>query len=99
MARVARHTDIALAAGERLCTRHAFRELFELQAIAVAQPRRAGIMPDVPTMQEAGLADFDAGIWMGLLAPANTPPDVVNKLSAAANEAPLATADVVPLRA
>jgi len=38
MARVARHTDVALAAGERLCTRHAFRELFELQAIAVAQP-------------------------------------------------------------
>jgi tripartite-type tricarboxylate transporter receptor subunit TctC len=58
-----------------------------LKAIAVAQPRRASIMPDVPTMQEAGLADFDAGIWMGLLAPANTPPDVVSKLSAAANEA------------
>jgi len=38
MARVARHTDVALAAGERLCTRHAFRELFEAQAIAVAQP-------------------------------------------------------------
>jgi galactonate dehydratase len=38
MARVARHTDVALAAGERLCTRHAFRELFEAQAIAIAQP-------------------------------------------------------------
>jgi tripartite-type tricarboxylate transporter receptor subunit TctC len=58
-----------------------------LKAIAVAQPRRAGIMPDVPTMQEAGLTDFDAGIWMGLLAPANTPPDIVNKLSTAANQA------------
>jgi tripartite-type tricarboxylate transporter receptor subunit TctC len=59
----------------------------KLKAIAVAQPRRAGIMPDVPTMDEAGMPGFDAGIWIGLLAPANTPPDVVEKLSMAANEA------------
>jgi galactonate dehydratase len=38
MALVASHTHVPLATGERLCTRHAFRELFELQAIAVAQP-------------------------------------------------------------
>lgn len=38
MALVASHTSVPLATGERLCTRHAFRELFELQAIAVAQP-------------------------------------------------------------
>jgi tripartite-type tricarboxylate transporter receptor subunit TctC len=58
-----------------------------LRAIAVAQPRRSGIMPDVPTMDEAGMPGFDAGIWMGLLAPAKTPPDVVDKLSAAVNDA------------
>ena len=58
-----------------------------LRAIAVAQPRRSGIMPDVPTMDEAGMPGFDAGIWMGLLAPAKTPPDVVDKLSASANDA------------
>jgi galactonate dehydratase len=38
MALVARATDVPLAAGERLCTRHGFRQLFEAQAIAVAQP-------------------------------------------------------------
>jgi tripartite-type tricarboxylate transporter receptor subunit TctC len=58
-----------------------------LRAIAVAQPRRSGILPDVPTMDEAGMPGFDAGIWMGLLAPARTPADIVEKLSASANEA------------
>jgi len=41
----------------------------------------------VPTMAEAGLPGYSAGIWMGLLAPAGTPPDIVDKLSRAANEA------------
>jgi tripartite-type tricarboxylate transporter receptor subunit TctC len=59
----------------------------KLKAIAVAQQKRSAIMPDVPTMSEAGMPGFDAGIWMGLLAPANTPPDIVEKLSASANEA------------
>jgi tripartite-type tricarboxylate transporter receptor subunit TctC len=59
----------------------------KLKAIAVAQQRRSAIMPDVPTMSEAGMPGFDAGIWMGLLAPANTPPEIVEKLSASANAA------------
>jgi tripartite-type tricarboxylate transporter receptor subunit TctC len=58
----------------------------KLKAIAVAQPKRAAIVPDVPTMAEAGMPGFDAGIWIGLLAPPNTPKDIVEKLSAAANE-------------
>ena len=59
----------------------------KLKAFAVAQPKRASIIPDVPTLAEAGMTGYDAGIWIGLLAPAGTPPAIIEKLSAAANEA------------
>jgi tripartite-type tricarboxylate transporter receptor subunit TctC len=59
----------------------------KLRALAIAQPKRAGIAPDLPTMDEAGMPGFDAGIWIGLLAPAGTPADIVDKLSKAANDA------------
>ena len=59
----------------------------KLKAFAVAQSKRASIMPDVPTLAEAGMAGYDAGIWIGLLPPAGTPPGIIEKLSAAANEA------------
>lgn len=59
----------------------------KLKAFAVAQSTRASIMPDVPTLAEAGMTGYDAGIWIGLLAPAGTPPGIIEKLSAAANEA------------
>lgn len=59
----------------------------KLRALAMAQPRRAGVMPELPTMDEAGMPGFDVGIWIGLLAPAGTPPDIVDKLSKAANDA------------
>ena len=58
-----------------------------LKAVAVTQPTRASIAPDVPTMVEAGVPGYSAGIWMGLLAPAGTPVEIVDKLSGAANEA------------
>jgi tripartite-type tricarboxylate transporter receptor subunit TctC len=62
-------------------------EAGKLNAFAVAQSKRASIMPDVPTLAEAGMTGFDAGIWIGLLAPAGTPPAIIEKLSVAANEA------------
>jgi len=62
-------------------------EAGKLKAFAVAQSKRASIMPDVPTLAEAGMTGYDAGIWIGLLAPAGTPPPIIEKLSGAANDA------------
>jgi tripartite-type tricarboxylate transporter receptor subunit TctC len=62
-------------------------EAGKLKAFAVAQSKRALIMPDVPTLAEAGMPGYDAGIWIGLLAPVGTPPAIIEKLSIAANDA------------
>jgi tripartite-type tricarboxylate transporter receptor subunit TctC len=62
-------------------------EAGKLKAFAVAQSKRASIMPEVPTLAEAGMTGYDAGVWIGLLAPAATPPAIIEKLSGAANAA------------
>lgn len=53
-----------------------------LRAIAVTGARRNSALPDVPTFSEAGLQGVDAGTHWGLLAPAGTPPAVIQKLNA-----------------
>jgi tripartite-type tricarboxylate transporter receptor subunit TctC len=52
-----------------------------LQALAVSSPQRASALPDVPTTLEAGYADSDYVIWMGLFFPAKTPREIVEKLN------------------
>jgi tripartite-type tricarboxylate transporter receptor subunit TctC len=59
----------------------------QLVALASTEARRSAAMPELPTMAEAGVPGFEAGLWFGLLAPAGTPSDVVIKLNRAANEA------------
>jgi tripartite-type tricarboxylate transporter receptor subunit TctC len=59
----------------------------KLKALAVAAENRAGALPGVPTMAEAGMPDFDTSLWFGLLAPAGTPRPVIEKLAAAARAA------------
>jgi len=54
----------------------------KLRALAVTTDKRSVALPDVPTMQEAGLKGFNMGTWFGVLAPAATPPDVVARLNA-----------------
>ncbi|MDH7797527.1 MULTISPECIES: tripartite tricarboxylate transporter substrate-binding protein [unclassified Beijerinckia] len=58
-----------------------------LVALAVGQPKRATILPDVPTMDEQGIPGFDVGIWIGLLAPGGTPASIVDQMAQAANGA------------
>jgi tripartite-type tricarboxylate transporter receptor subunit TctC len=58
----------------------------KLRALAVSTPQRASALPDVPTTLEAGFANSDYTFWVGLFAPAKTPPEVVARLHAAASE-------------
>ena len=53
----------------------------KLRALAVTTAKRSSALPEVPTMEEAGLKGFDIGTWFGVLAPAATPKDVLARLS------------------
>jgi tripartite-type tricarboxylate transporter receptor subunit TctC len=55
----------------------------EIRALAVGTVRRSPELPNVPTMQEAGVKDFEASLWLGVVAPAGTPDAVVKQLNAA----------------
>ena len=54
----------------------------KVKALAVTVTKRAGLLPEVPTMSEAGLPGFDIGSWFGLLAPAGTPAAIISRLNA-----------------
>jgi len=58
----------------------------QLRALAVSTAERSTIVPDLPSMREAGVADFDLNSWNGYFGPAGLPPDVVAKLNAAINK-------------
>ena len=53
----------------------------KLRALAVTTAKRSSVLPDVPTLEEAGLKGFDIGTWFGVLAPAATPKEVVVRLN------------------
>ncbi len=52
----------------------------QLQALAVGSPSRASALPDVPTTTEAGVPGSEFNFWIGMMAPAKTPRDIVNRL-------------------
>jgi tripartite-type tricarboxylate transporter receptor subunit TctC len=58
-----------------------------LRALAVAGAKRSELMPDVPTLKEAGIEGVEVPLWFGLLAPAATPHEIVGMLSAAVAKA------------
>lgn len=52
-----------------------------LRALAVNSPTRSPVLPDVPTASEAGLPGYEMTVWLGLLAPAGTPADIIQKIN------------------
>jgi tripartite-type tricarboxylate transporter receptor subunit TctC len=71
----------------------------KLKALAVTQLKRAATLPDVPSMAESGLQNYDASVWIGLLAPAGTPREIVDKLARAVNDGLKSEEVLTPLRA
>jgi tripartite-type tricarboxylate transporter receptor subunit TctC len=65
----------------------------QLRALAVTSAQRAAAAPDIPTVEEAGLAGFEAATWFALVAPAGTPREVLARLNAEVKRA-LALPDV-----
>jgi tripartite-type tricarboxylate transporter receptor subunit TctC len=57
----------------------------KVRAIGLASRERNPAVPDVPTMGELGLADFEVGTWSALIAPKGTPPEIVKRINAAVN--------------
>lgn len=53
----------------------------KLKALAVTGQQRTALLPDVPTMKEAGLTGYQAGSWYGILAPAGTPAAIINRIN------------------
>ncbi len=58
----------------------------QLRALAVSTAERSAIVPELPSMAEAGVRDFDLNSWNGYFGPAGLPPEIVAKLNAAINQ-------------
>ena len=54
----------------------------KVKAVGTTGEKRSAVLPNVPTMAEAGVPGYDAVIWLGIMAPKNTPREIVNRLSA-----------------
>ena len=59
----------------------------QVRALATTGKSRSGVLPGVPTANEAGVPGFEATIWLGLMAPSGTPRSIIDKLNAAVNAA------------
>jgi tripartite-type tricarboxylate transporter receptor subunit TctC len=56
-------------------------EAGKLKILAIASPRRSPLMPEIPTLEEAGVPGYEVRSWFGMLAPAKTPQTVIDRLS------------------
>lgn len=58
----------------------------KMRPLAITKSTRSSLMPDVPTMAEAGYPDFEVVVWYGFAAPAKTPPAIIAKLNKEINK-------------
>jgi len=59
----------------------------QVRALGTSASKRSSVLPDVPTIAEAGVPGYESTIWLGIMAPKATPAAIVNKLNAAINQA------------
>jgi tripartite-type tricarboxylate transporter receptor subunit TctC len=59
----------------------------QVRALGTSSAKRSTVLPDVPTIAEAGVPGYESTIWLGIMAPAGTPKPVVDKLNAEINKA------------
>ena len=58
----------------------------QVRALGTSAILRSTVLPDVPTIAEAGVPDYDTTIWLGIMAPVGTPREIVDKLNAEINK-------------
>src|SRR6266851_6313632 len=68
----------------------------QVRALGTTGAKRSSVLPEVPTIAEAGVPGYEATIWLGLMAPAGTPKPIIDKLNAAVNAA-IKRPDIVKL--
>jgi tripartite-type tricarboxylate transporter receptor subunit TctC len=59
----------------------------QVRALGTSSNKRTTVLPDVPTIAEAGVPGYDSTIWLGIMAPKGTPKAIVDKLNAEINKA------------
>ena len=69
-----------------LTTTHQYIKEGKLRALGITSTKRVARFPDLPTLSEEGLPDFEALLWLGLIAPANTAQPIVQKVNAIIND-------------
>ena len=71
---------------ENIATAYPHAKAGKLRALAVTSSKRSFVAPEVPTMQEAGVPDYDISSWQAMFAPANVPRDVISRLNVEVNK-------------
>ena len=67
---------------DAVTTMSEFARAGKVRALATSGKVRSSVLPDVPTLAEAGVPGYEAVLWLGIIAPKNTPPEIVRRLNA-----------------